>query len=210
MGDKKIITIAGTKLNEEGTTKLHTLVCGCGTKYIRAAKESSLNYYRENPKYTAQCCKEQFKYLGEVEWNGNEIVGETPAAEVPVVETPEVHEEVALSSLAEKLEPVVVPEATETPSDENKKPALVDINTLVKPGRKGVTNAQMITAIKDNKDSEDNLKILFEAYPEVFISSAKYVKDEIKAAAEKVIKGKRPDASILMGTKMRKKVEGEN
>lgn len=52
-----------------------------------------------------------------------------------------------------------------------------DINTLVSPGKKGVTNAQMIPAMKLAVDEQDlqALDLLKQYYAEVFHSSIKYI-----------------------------------
>lgn len=58
----------------------------------------------------------------------------------------------------------------------------LDINTLVQPGKKGVTNAQMIPSMKLAIDNEDTqaLDLLKQYYPSVFFSSTKYLgKDRI-------------------------------
>lgn len=53
----------------------------------------------------------------------------------------------------------------------------LDINNIISPGPRGVTNAQMIPSIKlaIKQDNINNLKLLFNNFPNVFNSSIKYL-----------------------------------
>lgn len=68
-----------------------------------------------------------------------------------------------------------------------------DINRLVIPGNKGVTNKQMIPAIKENIENEDNLRLLYAQYPKAFKGSTKYISKKMKPIAQKIILEKEPD-----------------
>lgn len=60
-------------------------------------------------------------------------------------------------------------------------------NDLVKAGPRGITNQGMIKELEKAGDDVTILQQLFDSYPEVFISSAKYMKDSLKETYEKII-----------------------
>jgi len=60
-------------------------------------------------------------------------------------------------------------------------------NDLVEAGPRGITNQGMIKALLTAGTNEDELRALFNTYPEVFISSAKYLKDSLKEMFEAII-----------------------
>ena len=58
---------------------------------------------------------------------------------------------------------------------------------LVKPGKKGVTNAQMIPVLKATLDADDQIKlaILKRTFPQVYVSSLKYIGKDNTTKIEK-------------------------
>jgi nucleotide-binding universal stress UspA family protein len=57
---------------------------------------------------------------------------------------------------------------------------------FVKPGKRGVTNAQMIPAMREALNANDNTRLagLRQYFPQVYISSVKYLSKEHKAKLE--------------------------
>jgi hypothetical protein len=57
---------------------------------------------------------------------------------------------------------------------------------LVKPGKKGVTNAQMIPVLRATIDADDKAKmaILKRTFPQVYVSSIKYLCKDHKAKVD--------------------------
>lgn len=60
-------------------------------------------------------------------------------------------------------------------------------NDLVRAGKRGITNQGMIEALLDAGTDETKLTELFNTYPDIFISSAKYLKDSLKDLFETII-----------------------
>ena len=62
----------------------------------------------------------------------------------------------------------------------------INENDLVKPGKKGVTNAQMIPVIIATIDADDPAKLILlkKTFPQVYASSLKYLGKEHKAKIE--------------------------
>jgi O-phosphoseryl-tRNA(Cys) synthetase len=60
------------------------------------------------------------------------------------------------------------------------------VPALVEAGKKGVTNAQMIPAIRKYLEASDttSLKLLSEQFPQVYTSSIKYLTKDQKAKLE--------------------------
>lgn len=76
---------------------------------------------------------------------------------------------------------------TNTPSTE----------ALIEQGKRGVTNTQMLEALKKHKDNDDNWNTLFKQYPDIFISTAKYLPPELKKKAVALIQTIFPDYKII-------------
>ena len=60
-------------------------------------------------------------------------------------------------------------------------------NDMVEAGPRGITNQGMIKALLDAGTDETRLTELFNTYPDIFISSAKYLKDSLKDLFETII-----------------------
>ena len=67
---------------------------------------------------------------------------------------------------------------------------------LIEQGTRGVTNRQMLEAIEKHKDNGENLNTLFKEYPDIFISSAKYLPPETRTKAVTVIQTVFPNFKI--------------
>ncbi len=67
---------------------------------------------------------------------------------------------------------------------------------LIEEGKRGVTNSQMIEALKKHKDIPENWDILFKQYPDVFISTAKYLPPELRTKAVTLIQTVFPNYTI--------------
>lgn len=61
------------------------------------------------------------------------------------------------------------------------------VNDLVRAGKRGITNQGMIEALLLAGTDETQLTDLFNSYPDVFVSSAKYLKDSLKDLFETII-----------------------
>jgi hypothetical protein len=85
-------------------------------------------------------------------------------------------------ALAEKINEALAAKETKTT-----KVTKVDTTGLVEAGKRGVTNFQMIPAIIANLGNTENLTKLYNEYPEVFVSSAKYINKKNRPAVEAVI-----------------------
>ena len=77
MKPEKLITVAGTIIQEDQRVMLHTSTCQCGKLVVRSNKRTSLNYYTGNEKYNAKCCNAPLRYTGEQLFNGDEIIEPT-------------------------------------------------------------------------------------------------------------------------------------
>lgn len=77
-----------------------------------------------------------------------------------------------------------------------------DCNGLIKGiKRVGVSNYQMIPAIKENIDNEGILKLLLTTYPNIFKGSARYLPTKMKPIALKLIKEVFPDFELVISNK---------
>jgi len=61
---------------------------------------------------------------------------------------------------------------------------MADVKNLIEPGPRGITKHQMIPAIKENIENEENIKVLYENFSDTFSGSLRYVG---KAVREKAI-----------------------
>jgi len=59
--------------------------------------------------------------------------------------------------------------------------------SLVIPMKNGVNNHSVIVAIKENLEKPENLKIIMDAYPQIFLASQKYLGKPIKKICEPII-----------------------
>jgi hypothetical protein len=78
---------------------------------------------------------------------------------------------------AENIQMPVFPKVAEAASE---------VAGLVQPGKKGVTNAQMIPAMREALAADDTNRLqgLKQHFPQVYISSVKYLTKEQKAKLE--------------------------
>jgi len=67
---------------------------------------------------------------------------------------------------------------------------------LIEQGKRGVTNKQMIEALMKHKDNADNWNTLFKMYPDIFISTAKYLPPELRVKAVTLMQTVFPDFKI--------------
>lgn len=67
---------------------------------------------------------------------------------------------------------------------------------LIEEGKRGVTNTQMLEALKKHKDKPENWDILFKQYPDIFISTAKYLPPELRTKAVTLIQTVFPNYTI--------------
>lgn len=74
---------------------------------------------------------------------------------------------------------------------------------MVKGGKRGVTNAQMIPALKENADNKENLVVIYNAFPAVFESSVKYTPDSMKVKLEAFVQEFNPEFTVKTGKKIR-------
>jgi hypothetical protein len=177
--ERKVIVVLGTVVVEGELKKLHAASCECGNRIWVSSKKESLNYYIE--KIKGSCCGKKINYMGERFFKGKELI-DTPT-------------EVKKEENIEKT----IPLQLKTP--ENK------TNELIQYGRKGITNKQMVEAIIKHADVMENIVILFEKYPDIFKSSAKYVPDKIKVDLEKLIQTKDKNFKLPISKKTRLKLE---
>ena len=77
--------------------------------------------------------------------------------------------------------------------DENK---TTQNEPLIEQGTRGVTNRQMLEAIAKHQDSNENLNTLFKQYPDIFISSSKYLPPETRTKAVTIIQTVFPNFKI--------------
>ena len=74
---------------------------------------------------------------------------------------------------------------------------------LVEVGRKGVTNKQMLGALRAGLTNSQLIRLALD-YPEVFKSSVKYTPDEMKVKLEKLVKDYiDPEFTVKTGKKIR-------
>jgi hypothetical protein len=73
---------------------------------------------------------------------------------------------------------------------------------LIYKGKKGITNFQMIPAMKENIDNKDNLMELYNIKPEVFKSSVKYLPDHMKLIGQAFVNQFDPNFKVKTGKKI--------
>ena len=74
----------------------------------------------------------------------------------------------------------------------------VKTEPLIEQGKRGITNKQMHIAIMKHKDNDENLNTLFKQYPDIFISTAKYLPPEIRTKAVTIIQSVFPEFKIAV------------
>lgn len=79
----------------------------------------------------------------------------------------------------------------------NIKSSTPSTEVLIEQGKRGVTNTQMLEALKKHKDNDENWNTLFKQYPDIFISTAKYLPPELKKKAVTLIQTVFPDYKIM-------------
>lgn len=145
----------------------------------------------------SDCCKAKLKYAGLQPYN--ESILKTPLQENELsfinnnkenesmqnqISDPEItneigeYEEVKESDLIQNVREEVPINIEEIPANTEE----IDINNIIAPGKRGVSNAQMIpaivTAAKENSIAK--LNCLKEHYPEVFNGSIRYVGQKVQ------------------------------
>ena len=125
----------------------------------RIYRASKKESLKYTEKLTAKCCGTKLHYAGEKVFEGN-IMSEPHLKEVK--------KEVK----------------KETKANEK---WIKPVNDSVRAGKRGITNQGMIEALLNAGTDENQLTELFNSYPEVFISSAKYLKDSLKEMFEAII-----------------------
>jgi hypothetical protein len=233
--EMKIITVMGSQVGKEEIATLHTATCECGNRMVRAKKETSLKYYIGNEKYKAKCCNSTLTYTGEKQFLGDTLVETksditTKSAEelnlqVTEIKIQEFNIEDIKGTPTIKNEEILEETNVEKTIEEEKKNNVTDINEgkpktkkeldieaaagLVEVGKKGITNFQMIPAIKANIQNEDILRKLYAIKPEVFKSSAVYTPDNMKVICLNIIKEAEPKYKMPMGKKMAAELESK-
>ena len=89
-----------------------------------------------------------------------------------------------------------VEKAPREPRVAQPKEIFVDNTGLITPGKKGVSNTQMIPALTAQVGNEANIRILFNAYPEVFMSTVKYMPKAMKLRLVSIVNEKYPEFKI--------------
>ena len=78
----------------------------------------------------------------------------------------------------------------------SKENTTIKTDSLIEQGKRGITNKQMHEALTKHKDNADNWNALFKQYPDIFISTAKYLPPELRAKAVSLIQTIFPDFKI--------------
>ena len=78
----------------------------------------------------------------------------------------------------------------------SKENTIVKTEPLIEQGKRGITNKQMHIAIMKHKDNDENLNTLFKQYPDIFISTAKYLPPETRTKAVTIIQSVFPEFKI--------------
>lgn len=127
--------------------------------------------------YTTECCNSQFvfkdKSIIEDDFVPNEKIKEHTRRAMLILDKNTFNKsiiEVEIQKPMEKVSEIQAPE-------ENK-----ILETIIIPGRRGITNAQMIPAIEAavKNSNKEHLIILKNNYPNVFESSRKYIKKSLQ------------------------------
>lgn len=147
-----VITLSGT---------IHTAKCSkCDKIVSRNNSEGCLwKYVKPNSRYTTRCCKARI-VLGDVIYQEDtNTVAASPKVK-PVIPQQIPNKQVAIQS------------STQTLTRQN-----VNLNDVLEKGPRGVTNKQMIPAIRKVLDMENKslLITLEESYPEVFNATIRYI-----------------------------------
>ena len=138
---------------EVGT--MHKAVCSCCGKIVKQSlKEKSLEKYYKHPKWHSRCCKAAIIY------GGCELKEDNTKPVIPL------HEYKAPPIIAHTQKSAMTGIKQTMP-----------IEDVIQPGPKGITNFQMIPAIKDaiTEGSKEKLVMLRTFYPGVYESSLKYI-----------------------------------
>jgi hypothetical protein len=192
----QIINAVGTVVHEGQVKYLYVAECACKSKLARAKTENGLKMYVGNEKFKCKECGNVLKYAGKAYFKGNhrleasEVLNETDFTEHDEGENQEPMEE-----QVEKRDELKIEQTT--------KP-INDVNGLIKGIRsKGVTNAQMISAIKENELIIDNLKALYFSYPDIYKASIRYLPVNVRKAAGGIVKAVEPDFNFDVGKRLK-------
>ena len=137
--------------------EIHKGNCSCcGKLVITKQKKSQLDKYFQFPRYWSKCCKAKIIYGGSYyrEDNTQPVIASAPQPK-PSIQIP--NTKVATQS---------APEKQSNP-----------ISNLIQSGPKGITNLQMIPAIKKaiDNNSKVNVQLLQAHYPQVYNNSLRYL-----------------------------------
>jgi hypothetical protein len=174
------------------------------TSIITGKDIDSIEKKLENKK--TDCCNAKYEYIGIRPIIKNittsEVIKADPNYQPPVeeieevikqvIEQPEVKEEENIEEVKKEIiketQEEIKKEVVEVKVEEVKVKVeevkevkevsnSLDINELVPPGPKGVSNAQMIPAMKEaiKENSKEKLAFIKSIYPEVFQNSIKYI-----------------------------------
>lgn len=219
---KSVMLLTGSKMKDATEPELrHVSICECGNRIVGAKKQSSLDYFTNNEKYTAKCCGSQLHYAGEMMFD----VDGQPMDSVQENNTKEKEndnmstEEVNVQPNDEEVkEEEVKTETQENESKEEQLPVInvdlengeeVDLSEVLNPGPRGVSKTTFYEAIKKYQDDPIKLVAMYQAYPElVKDTTEKYIPDAIRAKVELAVRQIDDDFRIeSIGVRTRKKME---
>jgi len=95
----------------------------------------------------------------------------------------------------------IAPAPDATPDTSN-----IDVNSILIPGKKGITNHSVIVAIKENLENEKVLIALYQAYPEIYKASLKYLNDKQKLICRAAVADSLQDFKITLGKRSMDKI----
>lgn len=154
--------------------ELHEAVCSCcGKVVVSSYNYNTVKKYVNDPRYTSKCCKAKINYKG-----SSYIEDKFVKQEAKDKSIEEIVRKFAFAGSVSTVENIkqAIPVEHKTP-----------IN-IITPGPKGVSNAQMIPAIKEALDQNDKtrLELLKQQYSKIYDSSLKYLSGKYKEKLNKI------------------------
>jgi hypothetical protein len=180
----KIITVMGTKVESNETISLHTSICQCGERVVRAKNQKSLNYYTGNEKYKAKCCKSMLEYVGEMQYVGDEMLDPTELVKETVeaiVQEAIAQEEPAATEAIPEIKSIIPRKKSNTLQKRLEQYKDLDKTGLVLLNKKGlVDNFAVFTAIEKHIQDADSLSTIETTYPLQFSNVVRYLKKDVR------------------------------
>lgn len=153
---------------------LHTVICvKCGKVAAKHQSQGSLwKYVKPGSRYSTRCCKAKMQYGETI------FVEDTNSLHAPKTEVPAV----PAQRPSTPARPAAI--TTATPPKGN-----VSLDAVLEKGPRGVTNKQMIPAIRKVLDMNDRflLEALKAAYPDVFQATIRYIGRSYQAKLEAMV-----------------------